>query len=146
MRPKKRVLMIDDYEEAASVRKVSLMVHSYYVAVATSCAAALEILQAEPEFDVVVCRLETEGYLRLAAKMRRACPWVPLLLFNDGARRRNDERGKMLFAGGATVWGNLDTEQLLHAIKVLKVKHSGPRKKPVQRELPPQMYQRLKEA
>ena len=57
MRPKKKILCVDDNEQALSVRKFVFETKGYRVLPATSAQEALEIFEREGDIDLVVSDL-----------------------------------------------------------------------------------------
>lgn len=64
MRPKKRVLLIDNNEQRLSVRAFVLETHHYFVAKATSVREAAETF-SEARPDVVLAMVDVPGLAKL---------------------------------------------------------------------------------
>lgn len=126
MRPKKKVLCVDDNEQALSVRKFVLETRGYRVYAAQSAEEALEIFEREGNIDLVVSDLvmpRCNGN-ELIRRLKETAPWVPAILLS-GSVRAHDQNSH---ADAFLPKGSCTAQELLERVRILLVRKRGPRK------------------
>ncbi len=135
MRPKKKILCVDDNEQALSVRKFVFETKGYRVLPATSAQEALEIFEREGDIDLVVSDLimpRCNGN-ELVERIKEIAPWVPAILLSGSVKHydQNSRADAFLPKGACT------PQDLLERTRVLLVRKRGPRKATVAAALAP---------
>ena len=135
MRPKKKILCVDDNEQALSVRKFVFETKGYRVLPATSAQEALEIFEREGDIDLVVSDLlmpRCSGS-ELVERIKEIAPWVPAILLSGSVKHydQNSRADAFLPKGACT------PQDLLERTRVLLVRKRGPRKATVAAALAP---------
>ncbi len=126
MRPKKKILCVDDNEQALSVRKFVLETRGYRVFSATSAQEALEIFEREGDIDLIVSDLvmpHCNGN-ELVRRIKEVAPWVPAILLS-GSVKHYDQNSR---ADAFLPKGCCSPQELLERARVLLVRKRGPRK------------------
>ncbi len=126
MRPKKKILCVDDNEQALSVRKFVLETRGYRVFPATSAQEALEIFERESDIDLIVSDLvmpHCNGN-ELVRRIKEIAPWVPAILLS-GSVKHYDQNSH---ADAFLPKGCCSPQELLERARVLLVRKRGPRK------------------
>ena len=135
MRPKKKILCVDDNEQALSVRKFVFETKGYRVLPATSAQEALEIFEREGDIDLVVSDLimpRCSGS-ELVERIKEIAPWVPAILLSGSVKHydQNSRADAFLPKGACT------PQDLLERTRLLLVRKRGPRKATVAAALAP---------
>ena len=126
MRPKKKILCVDDNEQALSVRKFVLETKGYRVFPATNAQEAIEIFEREGDIDLVVSDLvmpKCNGN-ELVRRIKEISPWVPAILLS-GSVKIYDQNSR---ADAFLPKGSSSAQDLLERARVLLVRKRGPRK------------------
>ncbi len=132
MRPKKNILVIDDNEQALSVRKFLLETRGYRVHCALSAEDAIKRF-SEGNLDLVICDLvmpNVDG-MELIRRMKQLNPEVPALLISGAVKHlEHDSSADAFLPKGAS-----SPLEMLERIRLLVARKRGPRKQ-VARALP----------
>lgn len=126
MRPKKKILCVDDNEQALSVRKFVLETKGYRVFSALNAQEAIEIFEREGNIDLIVSDLvmpHCNGN-ELVRRIKEISPWVPAILLSGSVKHYDqNSRADVFLPKGACT-----PQDLLERARVLLVRKRGPRK------------------
>jgi CheY-like chemotaxis protein len=125
MRPKKKILCVDDNEQALSVRKFLLETRGYRVLTASSSEQALEIFR-EGGIDLVLSDL-IMPYMdgnELIRRMKEISPEVPALLIS-GSVKAFDRANR---ADAFLPKGACSPVEMLERIRIMVARKRGPKK------------------
>jgi DNA-binding response OmpR family regulator len=125
MRPKKRVLLIDDDELRISVQRCVLETHGYLVYVASDAKSVSQVhLVAEVGIDLILCQAEIRFYEMsgLIRMLKRRIADVPVVLVSA---LRNDDPDTM---ADVFLPAKSTQRELVERIRVLLARKRGPKK------------------
>jgi DNA-binding response OmpR family regulator len=113
-----RILCIDDHEDTAEMLRLLLSQEDYEVAVAFSCAAALQ-QATDGEFDLYVLdrRLPDGSGLTLCQDLVKATPGVPSIFYSGDAYDLH--RSEALAAGADHYITKPDIDRLIGCVRDL---------------------------
>ena len=128
MRPRKKILLVDNNEQVLSVRKFMLETRGYRVITATTSAGALEQVEAALPgsidlllADIILPGMDGNELVRRAKQMQ---PALPALLVS--AAVSNFDRASA--ADAFLPKGACSTAEMLDRIRVLVARKRGPKK------------------